>query len=92
MVLWISSDRDNQRTFFGLKCSSPGFLFSFWGGGGGGGGGEILQGFFYFGFFKQGFFGGIQNNLKILGSVHISLLGSSLNTVKPNLFSLGTSP
>ena len=42
--------------------------------------------------FKQGFFGGIQNNLKILGSVRISLLGSSLDTVKPNLFSLGTSP
>ena len=36
MVLWISSDRDNQRIFFGLKCSSPGFLFSLGGGGGGG--------------------------------------------------------
>ena len=26
VVLWISSDRDNQRIFFGLKCSSPGFF------------------------------------------------------------------
>ena len=43
--------------------------------------------------FKQRFFGGIQNNLKIVGSVRISLLGSSLNTVKPNLLnSLATSP
>ena len=32
------------------------------------------------------------NNLKILGSVRISLLGTFLNKVKPNLFSLRTSP
>ena len=71
----------------------------FFGGGGGGGGGGVGGGGRKFGkyFFRwfdlsRDFLGGIQNNLKILGSVHISLLGSSLNTVKPNLFSLGTSP
>ena len=92
MVLWISSDRDNQRIFFGLKCSSPGFLFSLGGGGGGGGGRKFGKYFFRWFDLSRDFLGGIQNNLKILGSVHISLLGSSLNTVKPNLFSLGTSP
>ena len=38
-VHWISSDSDDQRTFWSLKCLILGF---FLGGGGGGGGRKIL--------------------------------------------------
>ena len=34
--------------------------------------------------FKKGFFGGIQNNLKICGSARASRPGSSANIVEPN--------
>ena len=38
-VHWISSDSDDQRTFWSLKCLILGFFF---GRGGGGGGRKIL--------------------------------------------------
>ena len=40
-VHWISSDSDDQRTFWSLKCLILGFFFLA-GGGGGGGGRKIL--------------------------------------------------
>ena len=39
-VHWISSDSDDQRTFWSLKCLILGFFFG--GVGGGGGGRKIL--------------------------------------------------
>ena len=54
-VLQISSDRDDQRIFWGWLDLSRVFL-------------------------------GIQSNLKIRGSAHVSRRCSSANKVQPNLF------
>ena len=60
-VLWISSDRDDRRIFWGLKFSIPGF---FW---------VEKFGKYLFGWLeKVGIFGGIQNKLKICGSAWVS--------------------
>ena len=68
-------DLDDQRIFLGLKF--------------------FILGFFWVGKFGKYFFGwldlsrnllGIQNNLKIRGSAHVSWLHSSANKVQPNLF------
>ena len=58
-VLWISSDRDDRRNFWGLKFFISGF---FWGG-------KFWQVFSSLGsLIEVGIFLGIQNNLKIRDS------------------------
>ena len=78
-VLQISSDGDDQRVFLGLTF--------------------LIPGFFWIGTFGKYFFVwldlsgdlsrdilGIQNNLKIRSSAHVSQMHSSANKVQPNLF------
>ena len=65
--LQISSDSDDQRIFLVLKFLILGFFCV----------GKFWQVLFWVACLKQGFFGGIQNNLKIRDSSHVSQLGRS---------------
>ena len=49
-IHWISSDRDDQRIFWGLRFSIPGICL----------GRKIWQVFFWVAWFKWGFFGGFK--------------------------------
>ena len=66
-VLQISSDSDDQRIFLVLKFSISGFFCV----------GKFWQVFVWVACLKQGIFWGIQNNLKICDSSHVSRLGRS---------------
>ena len=66
-IHWISRDRDDQRIFWGLRFSIPGICL----------GRKIWQVFFWVAWFKWGFFGGIQNSLKICVEKAKKFLGVS---------------
>ena len=66
-VLQISSDSDDQRIFLVLKFLISGFFCV----------GKFCQVLFWVACLKQGFFLGIQNNLKIRDNSHVSRLGRS---------------
>ena len=74
LVLWISSDRDDQRLFWGLKFSIPGFF------GVGKFGKYFLGGLIY----VLGIFLAIRNNLKICDSARVSQPRCSAIKVQPN--------